>query len=90
MASSSAAAVAILGVVLSSCRLGPPTEAAAAADCSAITAANIDACVRLNEIQVLGTHNSYHIAPAPPVLTLLGARAKNILAPSISRRAATR
>ena len=76
MAWRDASALAILCVVLSGCRLGPRAEVAA--DCSAITAANIDACVRLNEIQVLGTHNSYHIAPVPPVLTLLGARARDI------------
>src|SRR4051812_10844486 len=28
---------------------------------------------RLNEIQVIGSHNSYHIAPAPPVMALLSA-----------------
>jgi Phosphoinositide phospholipase C, Ca2+-dependent len=76
MAWRDASAFAILCVVLSGCRLSPRAEVAA--DCSAITAANIDACVRLNEIQVLGTHNSYHIAPVPPVLTLLGARARDI------------
>lgn len=27
--------------------------------------------VRLNEIQVIGTHNSYHIQPAPPVMALI-------------------
>ena len=26
---------------------------------------------RLNEIQVIGTHNSYHIAPAPAILELV-------------------
>jgi hypothetical protein len=51
---------------------------AGAADCSTITAANIDGCVHLNEIQVLGTHNSYHIAPAPPMLAALGERSRNI------------
>jgi len=29
------------------------------------------ACVRLNEVQVLGTHNSYHIEPRPALLNLL-------------------
>ena len=43
-----------------------------------ITSANTDDCVRLNEIQVLGTHNSYHIAPEPPVLAWLAARARDI------------
>lgn len=48
------------------------------ADCSAITAENTDDCVRLNHLQLLGTHNSYHIAPPPQVLEVLGARARNI------------
>lgn len=47
-------------------------------DCTPITAGNVDDCVRLNEIQVLGTHNSYHVAPAPDVLTLLGPRARDV------------
>ncbi len=29
-------------------------------------------CVALNEIQVLGSHNSFHIQPRPALLTLLG------------------
>ncbi len=29
--------------------------------------------VRLNQVQVIGTHNSYHVAPHPNVLNLLGA-----------------
>ena len=48
------------------------------ADCSTLTAANADECIRLNEIQVLGTHNSYHIAPAPAVLASLGTRGRNL------------
>lgn len=30
--------------------------------------------IRLNQIQVVGTHNSYHIAPSPKVLALVGPR----------------
>ena len=30
--------------------------------------------IRLNQIQVVGTHNSYHVAPVPNVLSLLGTR----------------
>ena len=30
--------------------------------------------VRLNQIQVIGSHNSYHIAPAPPVMDALSRR----------------
>jgi hypothetical protein len=46
--------------------------------CATMTAATVDDCVRLNEIQMLGTHNSYHIAPPPPMLASLGARARNL------------
>jgi Phosphoinositide phospholipase C, Ca2+-dependent len=54
------------------------SQAARPAQCATITSANIDDCVRLNEIQVLGTHNSYHIAPEPPLLAALGERARDI------------
>lgn len=66
-------------VVLVGCERGEGgAPAAAAVDCSTITAANSDDCVRLNEIQVLGTHNSYHIVPAPAVLATLGERGRDI------------
>jgi hypothetical protein len=53
-------------------------QAARPRGCASITSANTDDCVRLNEIQVLGTHNSYHVAPEPPVLAWLGPRARDI------------
>jgi hypothetical protein len=68
-----AAATALVALA----RLAPDTSATLA-ECSPMTANNIHDCVRLNEIQVLGTHNSYHIAPAPPMMTVLGARARDI------------
>lgn len=43
-------------------------------DCSSLTADNIDGCVRLNHLQVLGTHNSYHLAPEPALREALGER----------------
>ena len=58
--------------------LGGTVGTSVVADCSPLTAANADDCIRLNEIQVLGTHNSYHIAPAPAVLAALGTRARNL------------
>jgi hypothetical protein len=67
--------VVIACTILASCRA---TTGRTVADCSTITAENTDDCVRLNQIQVLGTHNSYHIAPAPAMLAALGARARNI------------
>jgi Phosphoinositide phospholipase C, Ca2+-dependent len=57
---------------------GTAGQAARPRGCETITAANTDDCVRLNEIQVLGTHNSYHIAPEPAVLTWLASRARDI------------
>lgn len=46
----------------------PGVSGQAPAGCAALTAENADDCVRLNQIQVLGTHNSYHLAPKPAVL----------------------
>jgi hypothetical protein len=64
--------------LLASCRANPGGGRAALDECSTITAQNIDNCVRLNQLQLLGTHNSYHVAPAPPMLAKLGARARDI------------
>ena len=57
---------------------GEAEQTARPGPCATITAANTDDCVRLNEIQVLGTHNSYHIAPEPKILAVLGERARDI------------
>src|SRR5688572_25198299 len=66
-------------ISLASCRVSAGDNRADAADeCATITAANTDSCVRMNQLQLLGTHNSYHIAPAPPMMAVLGARARNI------------
>ena len=64
--------VLMTGILLSACGSnGSPTEVGSV-DCTAITAATIDDCVRLNEIQLLGTHNSYHVVPEPAILASLG------------------
>jgi hypothetical protein len=47
-------------------------------NCASITAATVDDCVRLNQIQVLGTHNSYHVAPVPAMRALLGDRGRDL------------
>ena len=68
-------------LAISSCFLmvrGEAEQVARPGRCATITAANTDDCVRLNEIQVLGTHNSYHIAPEPKVLAVLGEHARDI------------
>ena len=64
----------ILGGLLVACRGITP----AAVDCSTISQENIGDCVRINEIQVLGTHNSYHVAPAPLMLAALGQRGRDV------------
>ncbi len=71
-----AASVCVLSLFL--VEGGGAEQAVSPGRCAAITAANIDDCVRLNEIQVLGTHNSYHIAPEPKILAVLGESARNI------------
>lgn len=46
-----------------------PHAAAQIADPSEFVSRKIaDHCVALNEIQVVGTHNSYHVAPIPELL----------------------
>lgn len=55
-----------------------PFNARDAAECGVLTAANTADCVRLNQIQVLGTHNSYHIAPVPQILAAIGAEGRDL------------
>lgn len=43
-------------------------------DCTEVTADNADRCVRLNHLQMLGTHNSYHIQPREDVIEALRTR----------------
>ncbi len=47
-------------------------SSAQGAACGEITARNADDCLRLNHLQVVGTHNSYHVAPEPAILAALG------------------
>lgn len=56
-------------LVVSACTAPPPRTTAG--PCAAITADNSDQCLRLNEIQVLGTHNSYKRAPNQRLLGML-------------------
>ncbi len=75
MATTRALAALLASFLLSSCG---GTDSGAAVDCSALTAGNVDTCVRMNQVQTLGTHNSYHIAPEPAVLAVLAERARNL------------
>ena len=68
----------LLSVVLWSFRMDAQPAPPLAAGCGVVTAATVDDCVRINQIQLLGTHNSYHVAPAPPILARLGEQARNI------------
>lgn len=49
----------------------PASVAADAGDCSVLSSDNVDRCLRLNHVQVLGSHNSYKRFPADELITLL-------------------
>ena len=68
----------VIAVFGAGCGPTPTGDDAAVADCSTPTATSLDACVRLNHIQVIGTHNSYHVAPAPALLATLGERGRSL------------
>jgi hypothetical protein len=68
----------LCAVMLQACAGSTARGTAAPASCTPITAANTDDCIRLNEIQMLGTHNSYHVAQPPAMLAALKARARNL------------
>jgi len=42
-------------------------------DCTEVTAENAEECIRLNQLQMLGTHNSYHIQPHADLVEALRA-----------------
>lgn len=67
----------LLACVVSSCGGRRPSDSPADS-CSPLTPRNVDDCVRINQLQLLGTHNSYHIAPAPALLDVLGDRGRNL------------
>ena len=47
------------------------TSSSGTINCEEITADNSDDCLRLNHIQVIGTHNSYKLKPHPELVSLL-------------------
>ena len=49
----------------------PSILAAVDSDCAALADHNADQCLRLNHVQVLGSHNSYKRYPAEELITLL-------------------
>lgn len=59
-----------LCLVIVICIENATAQQTASTDCSTITKETADRCIRLNEIQVLGTHNSYHLAPTSAVTKL--------------------
>lgn len=52
---------------ITSCAEGDEAQA----DCSDVTSKTADDCIRLNQIQLLGTHNSYKRAPTQELVDLL-------------------
>lgn len=64
----------VLVGVMVSCSNGDSENSSAlsgAINCDEITAENSDDCLRLNHIQVLGTHNSYKMRPHPELVSQL-------------------
>ena len=59
--------VLVLLLMVSGC------AASEAERCAEVTSENADECIRLNQLQVLGTHNSYHIQPSDAVVEALRA-----------------
>lgn len=43
------------------------------AECDPVTAENAEDCLRINHLQTLGTHNSYHLAPTPVLIEAVDA-----------------
>jgi hypothetical protein len=43
------------------------------AECDPVTAENAEDCLRINHLQTLGTHNSYHLAPTPVLMEAVDA-----------------
>lgn len=65
--------LALFGVMVS-CSSGDSENSSASTDeinCDEMTAGNSDDCLRLNHIQVLGTHNSYKMRPHPELVSQL-------------------
>jgi hypothetical protein len=65
----------LLGLLLVGLLWGGCTSADSTIDCTEVTADNADQCVRLNQLQMLGTHNSYHIQPREEVIEVLRTQA---------------
>jgi hypothetical protein len=63
-----ARAAALLLVSLASC-----TGAQPANECASLDDDNTDRCLRLNQLQFLGTHNSYHVEPSRELYAALRA-----------------
>lgn len=67
--------LAVLMIMTASCAGSEVEREKAAstvsADCSTITRESADNCIRLNQIQVLGTHNSYKLSPDSSLIEIL-------------------
>lgn len=67
------AAVGVLAATAAACTVSPPLNSGGGGvgggDEPTVPAG--DDTVRLNQLQFIGSHNSYHVAPEPPILGLL-------------------
>lgn len=71
-------AVCLAAGMTAACGHGAPEPGSTAGGpCATVTQDTVDTCLRMNQVQVLGTHNSYHIAPEPALLAVLGDRGTN-------------
>ena len=64
--------VLVFFLVISCSEQDPKTSKApwTSVNCSTITDGNADDCIRMNQIQVVGTHNSYKLAPLPELIEM--------------------
>lgn len=63
--------ILVLFLFMIGCGNQNESEISEVIDCETITAENTDQCLRLNHIQVLGTHNSYKLKPAQALIDQL-------------------
>lgn len=62
----------LVSVILSGCSNNETQASSAdAVNCDEITSETVDDCIRLNQIQVFGTHNSYKLYPHPDLVERL-------------------
>lgn len=63
--------LAVLLVLLIGCGANNESPSTSQINCETVTESNANQCLRLNHIQVLGTHNSYKLLPHPELVERL-------------------